>query len=174
MVRSRGRAATSMRPPRGRKEDFSEWRQKPPRAVTFEPLETLTEEAEQLHLAHPLVRRILDRFVAQGYGAHDLSRVSAVVVPGENVARIVAYARLTFFGHGAARLHDELIAVAAPAWAEVSRDEAVAAAQRVSQGRVLSVEKAESARRPVWRVKILTAQGEVRVILIDAENGRAL
>lgn len=67
-----------------------------------------------------------------------------------------------------------LIAVAAPAWAEVSRDEAVAAAQRVSQGRVLSVEKAESARRPVWRVKILTAQGEVRVILIDAENGRAL
>jgi superfamily II DNA or RNA helicase len=104
----------SLRPPRGRNETWWEWRQKPPRPVTFEPLTTLTEEAEQLHLAHPLVRRILDRFVAQGYGAHDLSRVCAVVLPKENVARVVAYARLTFFGHGAARLHDELISVAAP------------------------------------------------------------
>ncbi len=104
----------SLRPPRGRNETWWEWRQKPPRPVTFEPLTTLTEEAEQLHLAHPLVRRILDRFVAQGYGAHDLSRVCAVVLPGEHVARVVAYARLTFFGHGAARLHDELISVAAP------------------------------------------------------------
>ena len=67
-----------------------------------------------------------------------------------------------------------LIAVAAPAWADVSRDEAAAAAQRISNGRVLSVEKTESERRPVWRVKVLTAQGEVRVILIDAGSGRAI
>ena len=64
--------------------------------------------------------------------------------------------------------------MAAPAWADISRDEAAAAAQRVSTGRVLSVEKTESDRRPVWRVKVLTAQGEVRVILIDAGSGRAL
>jgi uncharacterized membrane protein YkoI len=67
-----------------------------------------------------------------------------------------------------------LIVSAAPAWADVSRDEAAAAAQRVSNGRVLSVEKTEAERRPVWRVKVLTAQGEVRVILIDAGSGRAL
>ena len=67
-----------------------------------------------------------------------------------------------------------LIVLAAPAWADVSRDQAAAAAQRLSSGRVLSVEKTESGRRPVWRVKILTAQGEVRVILIDAASGRAL
>jgi uncharacterized membrane protein YkoI len=67
-----------------------------------------------------------------------------------------------------------LIVLAAPAWAEISRDEAAAAALRVSNGRVLSVEKTESERRPVWRVKVLTAQGEVRVILIDAGSGRAL
>lgn len=65
-----------------------------------------------------------------------------------------------------------LIVVATPAWADIGRDEAAAAAQRVSAGRVLSVEKVESERRPVWRVKILTAQGEVRVILIDAVSGR--
>jgi uncharacterized membrane protein YkoI len=67
-----------------------------------------------------------------------------------------------------------LIVSAAPAWADVSRDEAAAAAQRVSNGRVLSVEKTEAEHRPVWRVKVLTAQGEVRVILIDAGSGRAL
>lgn len=67
-----------------------------------------------------------------------------------------------------------LIALSAPAWADVSRDEAAAAAQRVSSGRVLSVEKAESERRPVWRVKVLTDKGEVKVILIDAASGRAL
>jgi hypothetical protein len=35
-------------------------------------------------------------------------------VPDEKVARVLAYARLTFFGQGAGRLHDELITVAAP------------------------------------------------------------
>lgn len=67
-----------------------------------------------------------------------------------------------------------LLVLATAAWADISRDEAAAAAQRVSQGRVLSVEKTEAGRRPVWRVKVLTAQGEVRVILIDAESGRPL
>jgi uncharacterized membrane protein YkoI len=67
-----------------------------------------------------------------------------------------------------------LILLAPPAWADISRDEAAAVAQRVSDGRVLSVEKAESGRRPVWRVKILTDKGEVRVILVDAASGRPL
>lgn len=105
----------TLRPPRGRDEAFWEWREKPPRPVTFEPLDRLGDEVEQLHLAHPLVKRILDRFLAQGFGAHDLTRTCGVVVPGENVARVIAYARLTLFGPSAARLHDELIAVAA-AW----------------------------------------------------------
>jgi len=67
-----------------------------------------------------------------------------------------------------------LIVVAAPAWADISRDEAAAAAQRVATGRVLSVDKTEADRRAVWRVKVLTAQGEVRVILIDAASGRVV
>lgn len=67
-----------------------------------------------------------------------------------------------------------LIVLAAPAWADISRDEAAAAAQRVTSGRVLSVEKTESDRRPAWRVKVITSQGEVRVILIDAVSGRVV
>lgn len=67
-----------------------------------------------------------------------------------------------------------LILSAGPAWADLSRDDAAAVAQRLSSGRVLSVDKSEAAGRPVWRVKVLTAKGEVRVILIDAASGRAL
>ena len=66
------------------------------------------------------------------------------------------------------------MALAAPAWADIGREEAVAAAQRVASGRVLSVDKAEADKRAVWRVKVLTGQGEVRVILIDAASGRVV
>jgi uncharacterized membrane protein YkoI len=61
-----------------------------------------------------------------------------------------------------------------PVWADISRDEAVVVAQKVSGGRVLAVEKAEREGRWVWRVKVLTPQGEVKVILIDAVSGQAL
>lgn len=113
--RSWDRTLDSLRPPRRRDESFWDWRQHPPRPVTFHPIERLSDEAEQLHLAHPFVKRILDRFLAQGFGAHDLSRVSAVVAPDDSVIRVVAYARLSLFGPGAARLHDELVPLAA-AW----------------------------------------------------------
>lgn len=61
-----------------------------------------------------------------------------------------------------------LLALAVPAWAEASRDDAAAAAQRATNGRVLAVERAGTA----WRVKVLTARGEVRVVMVDAATGR--
>ena len=63
------------------------------------------------------------------------------------------------------------LALAAPAWAEVSREQAAATAQHQTGGRVLSVEKAESGRRLVWRVKVVTPKGEVREVFIDAASG---
>ncbi len=65
-----------------------------------------------------------------------------------------------------------LLALSVPAWADLSRDDAAAAAQRASNGRVLSVERADGGGRPAWRVKVLTAGGEVRVLLVDAATGR--
>ncbi len=62
------------------------------------------------------------------------------------------------------------LAAAQPALADVSRDDAAATAQRVAGGRVLSVERAGNA----WRVKLVTARGEVKVVLIDAASGRPL
>jgi uncharacterized membrane protein YkoI len=67
-----------------------------------------------------------------------------------------------------------LIASALPAFADVGRDEAAAVAQRVASGRVLAVERADAGGKPVWRVKILTAQGEVRVVVVDAASGRVV
>jgi uncharacterized membrane protein YkoI len=66
-----------------------------------------------------------------------------------------------------------LALAAGAAWADLSRDDAAAVAQRMTGGRVLSVEKAQSGNRPVWRVKVLTGKGEVRVIMIDAATGQA-
>lgn len=67
-----------------------------------------------------------------------------------------------------------LFASALPAWADISRDQAAAVAQRVASGRVLAVERAEVGGKPVWRVKILSAQGEVRVVVVDAASGRVV
>lgn len=67
-----------------------------------------------------------------------------------------------------------LMALAQPAWADISRDDAATVAQQASGGRVLAVEKTEREGRPVWRVKVLTPRGEVKVILIDAASGRTL
>ena len=58
------------------------------------------------------------------------------------------------------------------AWANLSRDDAATVAQRASGGRVLSVEKSETSSQPVWRVKVVTAAGEVRVIQVDVATGQ--
>jgi uncharacterized membrane protein YkoI len=58
------------------------------------------------------------------------------------------------------------------AWADISRDQAAVVAQQLSNGRVLSVERVDAGGRAVWRVKVITGQGDVRVILIDAATGR--
>jgi uncharacterized membrane protein YkoI len=67
-----------------------------------------------------------------------------------------------------------MLVLATPAWAEISRDAAVAAVQKSSGGRVLAVDRTEREGRPVWRVKVLTPQGEIKAVLIDVATGRTL
>jgi uncharacterized membrane protein YkoI len=66
-----------------------------------------------------------------------------------------------------------LIVSSAPVWADVGRDQAAAIARQQVDGRVLSVDRVDSGRSGAWRVKILTARGEVKVIFVDAATGRA-
>lgn len=65
-----------------------------------------------------------------------------------------------------------LAAAALPAVAAVSRDDAAAVAQRETGGRVLAVERAEMGGRQVWRVKVVTPRGDVRVVLVDMATGQ--
>jgi uncharacterized membrane protein YkoI len=59
------------------------------------------------------------------------------------------------------------------AWAAVARDEAASLAQRKAPGRVLAVERGlYMDNSVVWRIHVLTAAGEVRLVVIDAETGR--
>lgn len=108
----------TLRPPRGKKQPLWEWRRDcPPLPVTFSPEFRSDHDHLLLHLHHPFVKRILSRFRAQGFGAHDLSRVTALQVPGAGLVKVVIYGRLSLYGPGAVRLHDELIPVAAT-WLE--------------------------------------------------------
>jgi hypothetical protein len=103
----------SLRTPRERDEPFWKWRQKPLQAVTFDPIEVLGGDAVHLHLQHPVVQRVMSRFLAQGFSMGDLSRVTVVRNRHDALIRVIAFGRLSLFGAGAARLHDELISVAA-------------------------------------------------------------
>lgn len=59
------------------------------------------------------------------------------------------------------------------AWAGVSRDEAASLAQRAAPGRVLAVEHGiDLENKVVWRVRMLTSAGELRLVVIDADTGR--
>jgi SNF2 family DNA or RNA helicase len=108
---------------RKRSEKLKDWRAAAPlRSISFRP--ALTEDkvdAEgvlQLHLEHRLVRRLLSRFLSQGF-ASGLSRACVVVGPGAQ-PRVILLGRLALYGPGAARLHEEIILVTA-AWKEAER-----------------------------------------------------
>jgi hypothetical protein len=59
------------------------------------------------------------------------------------------------------------------AWAGVGREEAASLAHRTVPGRVLAVERGLHVDNSVvWRIQVLTAAGEVRLVVIDAESGR--
>jgi hypothetical protein len=108
------RTLDSLRRPRRRDEPEWEWRKLPPQPVVFKALDTMGEDRVHLHLEHPFVQRILSRFLAQGFSAQDLSRVTVVPDDRNDEPRVLAIGRLSLFGPGAARLHDELVVVAAP------------------------------------------------------------
>jgi uncharacterized membrane protein YkoI len=53
---------------------------------------------------------------------------------------------------------------------EVSVPEAVAKAQQETNGKVLSVQTLTVGKRKVYRIKVLTTEGQVRVIQVAADQ----
>lgn len=65
-----------------------------------------------LHLEHRLVRRLLGRFVTAGF-RHGLERACVIRTAAATSPRVVLIGRLALYGEGAARLHEEVLSVAA-------------------------------------------------------------
>ena len=72
----------------------------------------MDDSVVHLHLEHRVVRRLLGRFVAQGFVYHDLSR-ACLAQTSDAIPRVILLGRLCLYGPGAARLHEDLIPITA-------------------------------------------------------------
>jgi len=95
------------------------WRKESPiRPVVFTAPEGIDDDVVQLHLQHRLVQRLLGRFLSQGFVHHDLSR-ACLAHTSDAIPRVVLLGRLSLYGAGAVRLHEELLTVTAR-WTELA------------------------------------------------------
>ena len=109
--------STRCAPPRRRDQKPWDWRKEAkPRPVVFEDTGSLDDDTVHLHLEHRVVQRLLGRFLAQGFVHDDLSR-ACLGQTQDAIPRVLALGRLSLYGEGAARLHDEVLIVAAR-WTE--------------------------------------------------------
>jgi uncharacterized membrane protein YkoI len=61
-----------------------------------------------------------------------------------------------------------------PSSSGISLDEAVARVRRQTQGKILSAETASENGKKVYRIKVLTPDGRVKRLQIDAGTGQTL
>ncbi len=97
-------------------KDYKWRRESAIRPVVFDAPEGIDDDVVQLHLEHRIVRRLLSRFTAQGFVYLDLSR-ACLAHSADAIPRVVLLGRLSLYGRGAARLHEEIITVTSR-WSE--------------------------------------------------------
>lgn len=103
----------TLRPPRQKGQKLWDWRKETEiRPVVFRDPGSLDGKVVHLHLEHRLVQRLLGRFLSQGFIHHELRR-ACVCHTDDAIPKVIVLGRLSLYGDGAARLHDEIIAVAA-------------------------------------------------------------
>jgi hypothetical protein len=103
----------TLRVPRPHNQKLAEWRREAPiRPVVFEDAGVLTEDTVHLHLEQRVAQRLLARFRAQGFVHHDLSR-ACLAQSSDSIPRVILLGRLSLYGRGAERLHEELVPITA-------------------------------------------------------------
>jgi Helicase conserved C-terminal domain len=103
----------TLRSPRQKGQKPWEWRKESPiRPVVFRDPGSLDGDVVHLHLEHRVVQRLLSRFLAQGFLHDELTR-ACVCLTDDPMPKVIALGRLSVYGQGASRLHDEVIAIAA-------------------------------------------------------------
>lgn len=117
----------TLRAPRKRDQKLADWRRDAPiRPVVFEDAGVLTDDVVHLHLEQRVAQRLLARFRSQGFVYHDLSR-ACLAQSADAIPRVILLGRLSLYGRGAERLHEEIVPLTAR-WIEPSqrRDELTA------------------------------------------------
>jgi len=110
----------TLRVPRKQNQKLADWRREAPiRPVVFEDAGVLTDEVVHLHLEQRVAQRLLARFRSQGFIHHDLSR-ACLAQSSDSIPRVILLGRLSLYGQGAERLHEELVPLTAR-WLELSR-----------------------------------------------------
>ena len=103
----------TLRTPRKIGQKPWEWRKEAPiRPVVFRDPGSLDGDVVHLHLEHRIVQRLLSRFLSQGFLHDELTR-ACVCLTNDPMPKVIALGRLALYGERAARLHDQVIAVAA-------------------------------------------------------------
>jgi len=103
---------TLRQPPANGKRDHR-WRSDSPiRPVRFTAPEGIDDSTVQLHLGHRIAKRLLSRFLSQGFVHHDMSR-ACLGQSDDAIPRVVLIGRLGLFGSGATRLHEEIVTITA-------------------------------------------------------------
>lgn len=103
----------SLRSPRKKGQKLWEWRNEAPiRPIVFRDPGSLDGEVVHLHLEHRVVQRLLGRFLSQGFLHDELTR-ACVCLTDDPVPKVLVLGRLSLYGDRAARLHDEIVAIAA-------------------------------------------------------------
>ena len=106
-------AIDMLRTRRKNKEDVRRWRREALiRPVSFSEPGAIGDRAVQLHLEHRFVKRVLNQFATRGLLEHDLSRACLSISP-DAVPRVILIGRLSVYGPGGSRLHEELVEVTA-------------------------------------------------------------
>ncbi len=103
----------TLRAPRQQNQKLADWRRDAPiRPVVFEDAGVLTEDTVHLHLEQRVAQRLLARFRSQGFIYHDLAR-ACLAQAADSIPRVILLGRLSLYGRGAERLHEELVPLAA-------------------------------------------------------------
>jgi hypothetical protein len=103
----------TLRAPRRSDQAIPDWRREAPiRPVVFEDTGVVSDDVVHLHLEQRVAQRLLARFRSQGFVYHDLAR-ACVAQAVDSIPRVVLLGRLSLYGKGAERLHEELVTVAA-------------------------------------------------------------
>jgi superfamily II DNA or RNA helicase len=129
----------TLRAPRKTNQKLTDWRVEAPiRPVVFEDAGVLSDDTVHLHLDQRVAQRLLARFRSQGFIYHDLSR-ACLAQTRDAIPRVILLGRLSLYGRGAERLHEELIPLAAR-WTEPSlRTEPLKAYARDAEAKTLEL-----------------------------------